>query len=108
MHRMMKLNDMTEMDFDEENEQIEEEAESMLGTMVGPIPTIDHGRHFLDEDVSPPLADPAAGTPGGDTARPVLHLRLGLHRPRRLTIERSGQAELAKSEGSYTRARRSR
>jgi hypothetical protein len=35
MHRMMKLNDMTEMDFEEENEQIEEEAASMLG-MVGP------------------------------------------------------------------------
>jgi hypothetical protein len=36
MHRMMKMNDMTEMDFDAENDAIEEEAQSMLGLMVGP------------------------------------------------------------------------
>jgi hypothetical protein len=36
MHRMMKQNDMTELDFDAENVQIEEEAQSMLGLMVGP------------------------------------------------------------------------
>jgi Domain of unknown function (DUF4055) len=34
MHRMMQLNDMTEMDFDQENEQIEAEAESLIGNMV--------------------------------------------------------------------------
>jgi len=34
LHRMMHLNDMTEMDFDTENQQIEEEAESLIGTMV--------------------------------------------------------------------------
>jgi hypothetical protein len=69
MHRMMKLNDMTEMDFDEENDQIEEEAASMLGTMVGPFQQTTTDDTFLDEDVSP-IADPAAGTPGG-TAPPA-------------------------------------
>jgi hypothetical protein len=34
LHRMMQLNDMTDMDFDEENEQIETEAESLIGMMV--------------------------------------------------------------------------
>lgn len=67
MHRMMKLNDMTEMDFEEENEQIEEEAASMLGTMVGPFQQSVTDDTFLDEDVSP-VADPAAGTPGGTAA----------------------------------------
>jgi hypothetical protein len=64
MHRMMKINDMTEMDFEEENEQIEEEASSMLGTMVGPFQTALTDDTFLDEGISP-LPDPAAGTPGG-------------------------------------------
>jgi hypothetical protein len=66
MHRMMKLNDMTEMDFEEENEQIEEEAASMLGTMVGPFQQSITDDTFLDEGITP-LADPAAGTPGGTT-----------------------------------------
>jgi hypothetical protein len=66
MHRMMKLNDMTEMDFEEENAQIEEEAESMLGTMVGPNfgPIIDD--NFLDSN-SPPEPGPATG--GGPAAQ---------------------------------------
>ena len=34
LHRMMLLNDMTEMNFDDENEQIEDEAETLIGTMV--------------------------------------------------------------------------
>lgn len=63
MHRMMKLNDMTEMDFEEENAQIEEEAASMLGTMVGPFNQSITDDTFLDEDGSP-IADPASGTPG--------------------------------------------
>lgn len=67
MHRMMKLNDMTEMDFEEENEQIEEEAASMLGTMVGPFSQSITDDTFLDEDISP-LADPASGTPGATAA----------------------------------------
>jgi hypothetical protein len=34
LHRMMLLNDMTEMNFDDENEQIEDEAETLIGAMV--------------------------------------------------------------------------
>jgi hypothetical protein len=67
LHRMMRSNDMTEFTFDEENDQIEAEAETMLGTMVGPygMPTDDN---FLDEN-NPPELDPAAGsqTPQGGT-----------------------------------------
>lgn len=69
MHRMMKLNDMTEMDFEEENAQIEEEAASMLGTMVGPFQQSVTDDTFLDEG-NDPISDPAAGTPGA-TASPA-------------------------------------
>ena len=34
LHRMMQLNDMTDMDFDEENDQIEQESETLVGMMV--------------------------------------------------------------------------
>lgn len=61
MHRMMRLNDMTEMDFEEENRQIEEEAASMLGTMVSPFAGATDDT-FLDDDVAP-VAAPGAGTP---------------------------------------------
>jgi len=66
MHRMMQMNDMTEMDFEEENDQIEEEAQSMLGLMVGPqlTPVVDDT--FLDDGLTP-KSDPAAGTPPGAT-----------------------------------------
>jgi hypothetical protein len=64
MHRMMQLNDMTEMDFDQENAQIEEEAQSMLGLMVGPGQQPITDDTFLDDDLTP-LSDPAAGTPPG-------------------------------------------
>ena len=67
MHRMMKINDMTEMDFDEENEQIEAEASSMLGTMVGPFQNAITDDTFLDEGISP-SPDPAAGDTGGNVA----------------------------------------
>ncbi len=75
MHRMMKMNDMTEMDFEEENEQIEEEAASMLGTMVGPFQDTVTDDTFLDEGIDP-VADPAAGgttppAPGQPPAGPV-------------------------------------
>lgn len=67
MHRMMKINDMTEMDFDEENEQIEAEASSMLGTMVGPFQNAITDDTFLDEGISP-SPDPAAGDTSGNVA----------------------------------------
>lgn len=70
LHRMMQLNDMTEMDFDEENEQIEAEAESLIGLMV-------HGANigddvtdesFLDTETDPADAppEPGDGLPLGD------------------------------------------
>jgi hypothetical protein len=72
MHRMMKLNDMTEMDFEEENWQIEEEAASMLGTMVGPYQNSITDDTFLDENISP-VPGPATGgsAPGQPAAGPV-------------------------------------
>jgi len=58
LHMMMKANDMSDMTFAEENEQIESESETMLGSMVGPyqLPVDDN---FLDTD-NPPELDPAA------------------------------------------------
>lgn len=70
MHRMMQMNDMTEMDFDEENAQIEEEAASMLGTMVGPFQQPITDDSFLDEGFDP-VAAPGAGTPPAATAPPA-------------------------------------
>lgn len=66
MHRMMRLNDMTEMDFEEENKQIEEEAASMLGTMVSPFAGATDDT-FLDDNVDP-VAASGAGTPPGPSA----------------------------------------
>jgi hypothetical protein len=70
MHRMMKMNDMTEMDFEEENAQIEEEAASMLGTMVSPLQQTQTDDQFLDTGTDP-VADPAAGTPPSQTTPPT-------------------------------------
>lgn len=85
LHRLMRANDMTELTFDEENDQIEAESETMLGTMVGPygMPTDDN---FLDEN-NPPDLDPAAGgnTPGqppqppGGTAPPAQNVPVTPH-----------------------------
>ncbi len=73
MHRMMKLNDMTEMSFDEENEQIEDEAESMLGAMVAPIdPSQQDANGFLDDEGNEPgSADPEPPKPGNPPAAPA-------------------------------------
>ena len=68
MHRMMKLNDMTEMDFEEENWQIEEEAASMLGTMVGPYQNSITDDTFLDENISPVPGPATGGSPPGQPA----------------------------------------
>lgn len=51
MHRMMRLNDMTEMDFDQETKQIEDEAETLIGSMVGPQQTVTD-ESFLDTEGS--------------------------------------------------------
>ena len=70
MHRMMQMNDMTEMDFEQENAQIEEEASSMLGIMVSPFGggTITDDT-FLDEGIDP-VAAPGAGTPPAQGGAP--------------------------------------
>ena len=75
LHRMMQLSDMTDMDFEEENDQIEEESESMVGMMVhGANVGDDTDESFLDtggstgtdptdpSDTIPP-ADPAPVAP---------------------------------------------
>jgi hypothetical protein len=74
IHRMMQLNDMTDMDFDAENDQIMEEAESLVGEMVhGPLADADET--FLDSNVPDPIdgslttpeAKPAPGQPRSKT-----------------------------------------
>jgi hypothetical protein len=62
MHRMMRLNDMTEMDFDQENEQIEDEAETLIGSMVGPQQTVTD-ESFLD-------TESGGGDPGDTASKP--------------------------------------
>lgn len=56
LHRMMQLNDMTDMDFDEENEQIEAEAESLIGLMVHGA-NVGDDQQFLDEGGGEPQFD---------------------------------------------------
>jgi hypothetical protein len=74
MHRMMQMNDMTEMDFAQENAQIEEEAASMLGSMVGwgqSASVTDDT--FLDDSVDPVPGPPSEGgtTPPSATVPPL-------------------------------------
>ena len=78
LHRMMQLNDMTDMDFDEENDQIEQESETLVGMMVhgANVGAVDES--FLDtaggvstdpgnpEDFVPP-AEPAPTEPPAHT-----------------------------------------
>lgn len=71
LHRMMQLNDLTEMDFDEENEQIEEESESLVGMMVhGAATGADDptDESFLDTE-GDTGTDPTV--PGDDTVPPA-------------------------------------
>lgn len=72
LHRMMQLNDMTELDFDEENEQIELEAESLIGMMV-------HGANvgdvtdesFLDTEDPDAVGDDLTADPNDPNADPA-------------------------------------
>lgn len=54
LHRMMQLNDMTDLDFEGESEQIELEAESLLGLMV-------HGANAGDVEDNSFLDEPNGG-----------------------------------------------
>lgn len=64
VHGMMRSNDMTDLTFEEENDQIVIEADSMLGMMVGPY-NVDGvlDDTFLDEN-NPPEEDDAAPDTG--------------------------------------------
>ena len=68
MHRMMKLNDMTEMDFEEENAEIEAEAESMIGTLATPPPIDPNAPGYLDDGSTAP---PAETTPPASVNQPI-------------------------------------
>jgi hypothetical protein len=67
LHRMMQLNDMTDMDYEEETDQIEEESESLVGMMV-------HGANIGDSDESFLDTEGSTGTdpvvPGDETVPP--------------------------------------
>lgn len=68
LHRMMQLNDMTDMDFEEENDQIEEESESLVGMMVHGANIGDTDESFLDTEGSTGV-DPIV--PGAETVAPA-------------------------------------
>ena len=63
MHRMMQLNDMTELDFDEENAQIEEEADTLIGTMVHGAALGATDESFLDTPEDGSTVPPAETLP---------------------------------------------
>lgn len=108
LHRMMQLNDMTELDFDEENEQIEAEAESLIGMMVHGASVgdatdesfLDTEADSLDEPIDPtnpgsddgaaipPIA--AAGTPAGAKPVPVTPHRRGSPVPLKRKVGKKG------------------
>jgi hypothetical protein len=65
LHQMMHVNNMTEMTFDQENEQIEEELESLIGSMATPQMGMMTDDSFLDpDDESPEPAGDEAPQPG--------------------------------------------
>jgi hypothetical protein len=94
MHRMMQLNDMTEMDFDEENDQIEEEAETTIGTMVMGANVGATDESFLDTDMGDSNADPippADTTPlVGNQSVPVTPHRRGSPVPLKRKVGKKG------------------
>lgn len=88
LHQMMSVNNMTEMTFDQENDQIEDEAESMLGAMVGPQmqqvgdgfltdPNDPNASPAGDEAPTPgqPLSGPASKAPKAQTTPVTPHVR---------------------------------
>jgi hypothetical protein len=102
LHRMMVLNDMTAMDFDQENDQIEQEAESLVGMMVhGPMgpDTGSEDASFLDtpSDTGTDPVEPADIIPpadvaptGGGTPVPVTPHRRGSPNPLKVKVGRKG------------------
>ena len=99
LHRMMVLNDMTDLDFDGENDQIEQEAESLVGMMVhGPVAPGDPGEDASFEDTAGGVStDPAAdaedddGLPGPQaTPVPVTPHRRGSPNPQKVKFGKKG------------------
>jgi hypothetical protein len=107
LHRMMQLNDMTEMDFEEENDQIEEESETLVGMMVHGANIGDTDQSFLDTegstgtdpivpgDETVPTAEPAAGEPpshvvGASKPVPVTPHRRGSPIPLKRKVGKKG------------------
>ena len=101
LHRMMQLNDLTEMDFDTENEQIEDEAESLVGMMVHGANQGAVDQSFLDTEggtgtdpVDPEsVMPPAQITPTPPKAAknvPVTPHRRGSPAPLKLKVGKKG------------------
>ena len=100
LHRMMVLNDMTDMDFNSENDQIEQEAESLVGMMVhGPLPddSLDASFHDTSPDAGTDPVDPADVIPpaavaptGAGTPVPVTPHRRGSPNPLKVKVGRKG------------------
>ena len=94
LHRMMQLNDMTDMDYEEETDQIEEESETLVGMMVHGTPLDTTDESFLDTegstgvdpvvpgDETVPPADPAPTEPPAHTlpAQPAKSVPITPHR----------------------------
>jgi len=68
LHRLMRNNDLTEMSFDEEQEAVDDEADTLLGQMATP-PTMGPGGddNFLDD---PSGGQPQPGQPAQPPASP--------------------------------------
>ena len=96
LHRMMVLNDMTDMDFDGENDQIEQEAESLVGMMVhGPVPDTDDNTDssYLDTpgDTGVDPVDPEDAPPAPQaTPVPVTPHRRGSPNPGKRKVGKKG------------------
>jgi hypothetical protein len=80
LHRMMRNNDLTELSFEEEQEQVDDEADTLLGSMATPPQMDPNGEdNFLDESGNPqpqpgqPAAPPKSPTNGKAPIKP--HMR---------------------------------
>jgi hypothetical protein len=98
LHRMMVLNDMTDMTYDGESDQIEQESESLVGMMVhGPIPDdggdddsyLDTGGSGTGVDPVDPTDVPPTPTGGGSPVPVTPHTR-GSPKPLKVKVGGKG------------------
>ena len=88
IHRMMQANDMTELDFEDENLQIEEEAETSLGALIMGAAGQYTDESFLD---SPDPAETPGGPPSGtNRSVPITPHRRGSPTPPKLKVGKKG------------------